>query len=194
MLQTENSKRKEYFKEYGKKNREVLNRKQREWTKKNPEKRKAIVLRCNQNNPDRHKKYHQQLRFKVLFYYGKGKIECACCGEQTYEFLAIDHINGGGTKERKEAYGNICQLLWNKKLPDGYQVLCHNCNMAKGLYGKCPHNNKSCSTHYTTSSQKSSSEITAQLRTLSSRVRCSKTGHVWRTTTAPLLRSGLSQK
>ena len=23
--------------------------------------------------------------------------------------------------------------------PKGFQVLCHNCNLAKGFYGKCPH-------------------------------------------------------
>jgi hypothetical protein len=25
--------------------------------------------------------------------------------------------------------------------PDGYRVLCHNCNMALGQYGYCPHGN-----------------------------------------------------
>ena len=23
--------------------------------------------------------------------------------------------------------------------PKGFQILCHNCNVAKGLYGECPH-------------------------------------------------------
>jgi hypothetical protein len=23
--------------------------------------------------------------------------------------------------------------------PSGFRTLCHNCNMAKGLYGTCPH-------------------------------------------------------
>lgn len=139
------SKRKEYFKKYGDKNRELLTAKHREWQRKNPDKVKINTERCNKKHPDRHKKYRQELRFKVLSYYGNGKVECACCGEQTYEFLAIDHINGGGTKERKIAYGNICQFLWNKQLPEGYQVLCHNCNMAKGLYGECPHKKNVCS-------------------------------------------------
>lgn len=26
--------------------------------------------------------------------------------------------------------------------PDGFQTLCHNCNMAKGFYGICPHKEK----------------------------------------------------
>lgn len=30
---------------------------------------------------------------------------------------------------------------WQRKnnYPKGFQVLCHNCNLAKGFYGKCPH-------------------------------------------------------
>lgn len=31
--------------------------------------------------------------------------------------------------------------LHANKYPDGFQVLCHNCNMAKGFYSRCPHNN-----------------------------------------------------
>ena len=30
---------------------------------------------------------------------------------------------------------------WIKKnnFPKGFQILCHNCNVAKGIYGECPH-------------------------------------------------------
>ena len=38
-------------------------------------------------------------RLQALAHYGG---ECACCGEKRTEFLAIDHINGGGIKHRKE--------------------------------------------------------------------------------------------
>ena len=38
------------------------------------------------------------LRKSILEKYGH---ECKCCGESTYEFLAIDHVNGKGNKERK---------------------------------------------------------------------------------------------
>jgi hypothetical protein len=29
--------------------------------------------------------------------------------------------------------------LIKNNFPDGFQVLCHNCNMSIGLYGYCPH-------------------------------------------------------
>jgi hypothetical protein len=57
-------------------------------------------------------------------------------------FLTIDHINGGGTVERKRLkrqgvtfYG----WLANECFPPGYQTLCMNCNFAKGHWGACPH-------------------------------------------------------
>lgn len=55
-------------------------------------------------------------------------------------FLAIDHIDGGGTQHRKST-GSKYMMSWLKvhNYPPGFQTLCHNCNMAKGFYGKCPH-------------------------------------------------------
>lgn len=67
---------------------------------------------------------------------------CACCGEHRYEFLAIDHINGGGIRHRKQLkITKIARWLARNGFPDGYRVLCHNCNMALGQYGYCPHGN-----------------------------------------------------
>ena len=42
---------------------------------------------------------HRKIRKRVIEIYG-GK--CECCGETRYEFLALDHIYGGGTKHKKE--------------------------------------------------------------------------------------------
>ena len=68
---------------------------------------------------------------------------CACCGESASQFLAIDHTNGDGAKERRET-GLIGTKLykWLRKNgypKDRYRLLCHNCNMARGLYKFCPH-------------------------------------------------------
>jgi len=92
------------------------------------------------------KEANKKRRIIVLEYYSGKLPKCACCGESTYEFLSIDHINGGGNKHRKEMGmkngkgGNIYHWLIKNNFPEGYQVLCHNCNMAKGFYGICPHN------------------------------------------------------
>lgn len=80
-------------------------------------------------------------------YYARKRIEaiqilggrCACCGESEYAFLAIDHPNGGGHKERRA--GVVCHGLLKRvrESPHLYRVLCHNCNMAVAFHGACPH-------------------------------------------------------
>ena len=68
---------------------------------------------------------------------------CACCGEDRFEFLALDHINGQGKKHRMQASGVGAQFyIWLRVrgYPQGdLRVLCANCNVALGLYGYCPH-------------------------------------------------------
>jgi hypothetical protein len=84
--------------------------------------------------------YEKKKRIEVLTHYGNGKMECACCGESIFEFLGLDHINGGGNKHRKSiGTTRLYDYLRSHGYPDGFQVLCHNCNMAKGFRGKCPH-------------------------------------------------------
>ena len=87
-----------------------------------------------------HKEFRTRVRKKVISHYG-GK--CECCGEDRYEFLAIDHIKGNGNKHRKkEKYTELARWLTQNNYPKGYRVLCHNCNMAIGFHGYCPHQTK----------------------------------------------------
>lgn len=88
-----------------------------------------------------HQRYRRRLRWEVLSYYSKGDPKCACCGENHFEFLAVDHINGSGTKHRKQIGGSSYFYSWLKRegFPKGYRVLCHNCNQALGIFGYCPH-------------------------------------------------------
>ena len=86
----------------------------------------------------------RRLRYEVLTHYCNGIPKCACCGESHVEFLALDHIHGGGNKHRKEisAFGSeFYSWLKNNGWPNDppLQILCHNCNLAKGFYGTCPH-------------------------------------------------------
>lgn len=85
------------------------------------------------------RKWKQALRREVLDHYGGA---CACCGETELAFLSLDHKNGGGTKHRQElGLRGAAIWAWVKRegYPDMFQVLCHNCNQAKGYYGACPH-------------------------------------------------------
>ncbi len=87
--------------------------------------------------------YYKKRRMLVLQFYGSNPPQCKCCGEQTIQFLSIDHINGGGNKHRKEIGGSgyaLYSWIIKNNFPDGFQILCHNCNQAKGYYGICPHN------------------------------------------------------
>ena len=75
-------------------------------------------------------------RAAVEHYGGK----CVCCGEAEYAFLAFDHIHGGGCRHRRES--KVCDTgVWafHNGFPDILQLLCHNCNSAKHIYGVCPH-------------------------------------------------------
>ena len=85
----------------------------------------------------------QEIRLDVLKHYGGNPPKCECCNENTPQFLGIDHIDGGGGKHRKvNKISSIYRWLRKNNYPEGFQVLCHNCNLAKGFYGKCPHPHK----------------------------------------------------
>lgn len=80
------------------------------------------------------REYSKRLREEILNQYGN---KCVCCGEDKKQFLAIDHINGGGNEHRRNIKTNIYKWLKINNFPSGFQILCHNCNMARGFYGYC---------------------------------------------------------
>ena len=71
------------------------------------------------------------LRLETLYWYSYGIMRCSECGEKNIEFLAIDHINNDGSEDRLQHRGNLIEYLWKARFPEGYQVLCHNCNALK---------------------------------------------------------------
>ena len=80
---------------------------------------------------------HRVKRLLVLEKYG-GK--CKCCGETELKFLEIDHVNNDGAAHRNRGSWWIVDYLKKRGYPKkGFQLLCSNCNMAKGRYGECPH-------------------------------------------------------
>jgi len=99
----------------------------REWRARNPE-----------HNATYQRDWKRARRELVINHYG-GK--CVCCGETTYEFLAINHKNGGGTQHRAEVgRGNgMIDFIIDNNFPDDFDIQCHNCNQAIGFYGSCPH-------------------------------------------------------
>jgi hypothetical protein len=76
---------------------------------------------------------------------------CACCGEDDIRFLTIDHTNGDGAAHRKSVskhrsggWGLYQWITRDKPVFEGMdlQVLCFNCNCAKGNRECCPHKQK----------------------------------------------------
>jgi hypothetical protein len=110
----------------------------------NREKENARQQRWRKENPERLKEQRQDKRFMVLQYYSRSDIPfCDCCGEKTLEFLCIDHISGNGNEHRRETKkAPIYAWLIQHNFPDGFRVLCHNCNLSLGFYGYCPHKSK----------------------------------------------------
>ena len=128
----------------------------KDWRKRNPDKVKAYRDKTNSTDSAKESKARwsernrertnqraqiskRKFRQECLTFLG-GK--CECCSEATYEFLAIDHINGGGAKERKMITSQqLYRKIVKEQIMEGYRILCHNCNMAVAFYGNCPHIN-----------------------------------------------------
>lgn len=98
--------------------------------------RKHVCKACNGM------KYRYKLKLEMLEAFGW---KCQCCGEDNPHFLTMDHVMNDGRQHREEVggfqsvevlYGAARKEGWPK---DKYQLLCMNCNWAKGKWGECPH-------------------------------------------------------
>lgn len=92
-----------------------------------------------------HKIAHQALKRLVFKTYGGPS--CKCCGEVIFEFLSLDHVHNDGPEHRHsigfpKGGGNMYAYLKARGFPPGFQVLCMNCNFAKGHFGACPHESR----------------------------------------------------
>lgn len=133
------------------KNKEERNNYQREWAKNNPDKMRSYLDNWRKKNPEKVKqqrkrsvigitKRRKRDRLIVLKHYSNEIPFCECCNEKELLFLTIDHINGGGNKQKKETNNELVRWLIKNKFPEGFQILCMNCNLGKHLNGGiCPH-------------------------------------------------------
>ena len=130
--------------EYRKNNREKIRERDRNAYAQNHEQRLESRARSTQKHYESVREYgqrrnrlrRQKIREQLLDLLGR---QCIRCGyDADVRALQIDHVNGGGTQDRKnfssrDAYYNY--ILQNAK--DGaYQVLCANCNVIKRLEEK----------------------------------------------------------
>lgn len=80
------------------------------------------------------KKYSDKLRNAVIELLGG---HCIQCGFSDVRALQVDHIHGGGTRERKNGISNSRLLMLDVMKTEGkYQLLCANCNWIKRVVNK----------------------------------------------------------
>lgn len=81
----------------------------------------------------------KRFKAKVIALYG-GKCACPHCNENRLGFLTIDHPNNDGAKHRREGGDKMYRWLRRNGFPDGFRVLCFNCNCGRAFNGGvCPH-------------------------------------------------------
>ena len=124
-------KKTEYMRKYRTKNREADRKYQKEYQReyyvKNLDKMREKAKYYG-------KKFRTESREKVFIVLGS---VCCKCGFSDKRALQIDHINGGGSKDKRNGYswyGDILKSIKNKECK--YQLLCANCNWIKKYENK----------------------------------------------------------
>ena len=105
--------------------------------RENERRNKWRIEHSERTNDQRRSKHTERKELIVAEYGGK----CACCGESDFRFLTIDHVGNNGSEERKQGIraSRLYYKIIREQFPATYQILCYNCNCAKGVYGICPH-------------------------------------------------------
>lgn len=106
--------------------------KKRQQTPEYKAQKRAYYKRVNKFRVQRR---YEEVKLEVLSHYSFGTPRCEYCGETDIRCLCIDHIDGGGSQHHREigvGRGGAF-YLWLKRnnYPDGFQVLCANCNLRK---------------------------------------------------------------
>lgn len=106
-------------------------------------KNRESYLRNKEKRDKRVKEYQMQAKIDVMNHYSSGANKCKCCSVSGLPFLTLDHIEGDGAEKRssKQHVKGTMLYIWLRKnnYPNGFQVLCYNCNQAKRQSPECPH-------------------------------------------------------
>jgi len=143
---TETLARKASRKRYYEKHREECLARCKEYYQLHKEESLEYHRKWREENFDKVRTYNnksnKRARNRVIAYYSSGTMRCLCCDENTLEFLTIDHVNNNGAEHRRQIKREgtgLIQWLIKNDFPEGFQILCYNCNCAKRLNGICPH-------------------------------------------------------
>jgi hypothetical protein len=141
-----------FSKKYREKNKDEIKVKKHIYYENNKD---ATIKRVNsyiENNREQYRIYGKISRIRIKkevfsHYCGSDNICCKFCGETELCVLSIDHIDGNGAEHRRKLgksrnYGGSRFYFWIKKnnFPEGFQVLCMNCQYKKRMQEMKPEN------------------------------------------------------
>lgn len=102
---------------------------------RDPEKRKAQHRKSHHKRRDkilpRLRARGIRVKIAVLAHYSGGSMRCASCPESRPYALAIDHVQERGEQHAWWGASRLYGWLVKNGYPEGYQILCHNCNSLK---------------------------------------------------------------
>ena len=128
----------QYQRQYHQLHREKLNEQHRLWYAKKFKGRKRVYNKMYSDNHReerraRDRERRQAIKLDLLGHYSNKTMGCVQCGFSDMKALSIDHIKGGGNAHRKITGEGINFYRWLRRnnYPEGYQVLCMNCQFIK---------------------------------------------------------------
>lgn len=108
------------------------------WVIKNREKHHKKYMETREKRCIYDKQIIMSNKIIVQHVYTNGFMKCSLCGyDSDIDALTIDHINNNGKEHRKQlnvyASKDLYRWLIKNNFPDGFQILCMNCNMLKQI-------------------------------------------------------------
>lgn len=84
-------------------------------------------------------------KLQVINHYTDNDPKCANCGLDILSLLSIDHINNDGAEHKRKLFSGkrrgdtraVYKDIVEKNFPEGYQILCFNCNYHKEFVRRC---------------------------------------------------------
>ena len=141
------AKRKEHDRKPEVRARQLAGMRRRNQTPEYKTKNRSAALRFYHRQKERIVQEHDEVKIEALTPYSKKMSNsnvpcCVCvkCREKEIKFLTIDHIHGRRLMGHSHSFSGLRLYKWiiKNNFPDGLQVMCHNCNKAKGSAKSCP--------------------------------------------------------
>jgi len=140
---------KEYHHRYYVEHKEHILKRQREWYRENHERVLAHQRQYSHAHREQDRTWHKEwrskhrdhfnytrrlldakIRLRILRHYSPN-LACAACGYRDIRALSLDHINRNGREMRARLGSHERQWIIKNNFPEGYQVLCMNCQFIK---------------------------------------------------------------